>query len=43
MTGWAFFFTVIGITTLAAQLFRIIDMIERPAKQRGRRRAVAAR
>ena len=43
MTGWAFFFTVMGITTLAAQLFRLIDFIERPAKQRSRRRMAAAR
>jgi len=43
MTGWAFFFTIMGITTLAAQLFRIIDIIERPAKQRSRRKAAAAR
>ena len=28
MTGWTLFFTVVGITTCAAQLFRIIDWIE---------------
>jgi hypothetical protein len=33
MTGWAFFFTVLGITVIAAQLFRIIDIIERPARR----------
>ena len=44
MTGWSFFFMVLGITDLAAQLFRIIDIIERPAKRRSsRRRAVAIR
>ena len=44
MTGWEFFFIVLGISTLAAQLFRLIDFIERPARQRStRRRAAAAR
>ena len=28
VTGWTLFFTVVGITTCAAQLFRIIDWIE---------------
>ena len=28
MTGWTLFFTVVGITTCAAQLFRVIDWIE---------------
>ena len=44
MTGWSLFFTLLGITVMAMQLFRIIDAIERPAKRRNyRRRAVAAR
>jgi hypothetical protein len=44
MTGWTFFFMVVGVTALAAQLFRIIDLIERPAKRRtSRRRAAIAR
>lgn len=39
MTGWSFFFVLIGVAFLAAQLFRIVDAIERPARQ-SRRRAV---
>ena len=30
MTGWTFFFMVLGVGTLTAQLFRVIDAIERP-------------
>ena len=41
MTGWSFFFMVVGITTLAAQMFRIIDLLERPARRRGRRVSAA--
>ena len=41
MTGWSFFFMVVGITSLAAQMFRIIDLLERPARRRGRRVSVA--
>ena len=40
MTGWSFFFVLMGVASLVAQLFRIIDAIERPAR-RSRRRAVA--
>ena len=40
MTGWSFFFVLMCVAALAAQLFRIIDAIERPAR-RSRRRAVA--
>ena len=40
MTGWAFFFMLVGVTFLTAQLFRVIDYIERPA-QRHHRRAMA--
>lgn len=32
MTGWTFFFTVLGVAILTAQLFRLIDLIERPAQ-----------
>ena len=28
MTGWTLFFTVVGITTCTAQLFRLVDWIE---------------
>jgi len=40
MTGWSFFFILVGVASLTAQLFRIIDAIERPAR-RSRRRAMA--
>lgn len=29
MTGWTFFFVVLGVSTLTAQLFKLIDVIER--------------
>ena len=29
MTGWAFFFMLLGVGTLTAQLFRVIDWVER--------------
>ena len=32
MTGWTLFFTVLGVAILTAQLFRLIDLIERPAR-----------
>ena len=28
MTGWTLFFLVVGITTCAAQMFRVIDWLE---------------
>ena len=28
MSTWAFFFTVVGITVAAAQIFKVIDFIE---------------
>lgn len=28
MNGWVLFFEIVGITTTAAQLFRVIDWIE---------------
>lgn len=31
MTGWTLFFTLIGVGTLAAQVLRVVDYIERPA------------
>lgn len=39
MTGWSFFFVLMGVASLTAQLFRIIDAIERPTR-RSRRRAM---
>ena len=40
MTGWTLFFVVIGVGFLTAQVFRIIDAIERPAR-RSHRQAMA--
>ena len=40
MTGWGFFFMLVGITFLTAQLFRGINYIARPARH-SRRRAMA--
>lgn len=40
MTGWSFFFVLVGVVFLTAQLFRIIDAIERPCR-RSRHRAAA--
>lgn len=40
MTGWSFFFVLVGAASLTAQLFRVIDMIEQPAR-RSHRRAMA--
>jgi hypothetical protein len=37
MTGWTFFFVLVGVVFLTAQLFRVIDAIERPARRSGRR------
>ncbi len=34
MTGWTFFFTLVGIVFLTDQLFRVLDAIERPARRR---------
>ena len=41
MTGWTFFFTLIGVVFLTTQLFRIIDVIEQPARRSHRRQAMA--
>lgn len=43
MTGWSFFFVLVGVVFLTAQLFRVIDAIEHPAPRSRRHRAVAAR
>lgn len=29
MTGWAMFFMLLGVSTLAAQVLRIVDRMER--------------
>jgi hypothetical protein len=40
MTGWTYFFIILGVAFMTMQLFRVIDAIERPAR-RSRRRAMA--
>lgn len=40
MTGWSFFFMLLGVIFVTAQLFRLINAIEQPAR-RSRRRAMA--
>ncbi len=40
MTGWTFFFLLIGVATVTWQLFRLIDLIERPSRRSHRRHAV---
>ena len=37
MTGWSFFFILVGVVSLTVQLFRIIDAIERPTRRAHRR------
>lgn len=34
MTGWTLFFTIVGVAFLTAQLFHLIDFIERPTRRR---------
>ena len=34
MTGWTLFFVALGVAVLTAQLFRLIDLIERPSRKR---------
>ena len=41
MSGWTFFFVLVGIVFLTAQLFHVIDAIERPARRSHHRRAMA--
>ena len=33
MTGWSLFFTFLGVAFLTVQLFRLIDLIERPSRR----------
>lgn len=40
MTGWTFFFVLLGVVFLTSQLFRLVNAIEQPAR-RPRRHAVA--
>ncbi|MFR4087502.1 MAG: hypothetical protein ACLT1A_06300 [Dysosmobacter sp.] len=32
MIGWSFFFMLVGVSTLASQVFRVVDYIEQPAR-----------
>ena len=41
MIGWSFFFMLVGVSTLASQVFRVVDYIEQPARHT--RRHAAAR
>ena len=41
MTGWSLFFVLVGVAFLTAQVFRLVDAIERPARRPRRRRAAA--
>jgi len=34
MTAWMYLFIFIGVVFLTVQLFRVIDVIDRPAKRR---------
>ncbi len=34
MTGWTYFFELIGVVFLTAQFFRVVDAVERPARRR---------
>ena len=36
MTAWSLFFMLLGVSFLTAQIFRLIDAIERPARRSGR-------
>jgi hypothetical protein len=36
MTGWTIFFITIGVAFMTAQVFRILDAIDRPTKRRPR-------
>lgn len=33
MTGWTLFLVILGAALLTAQLFRLIDLIERPSRR----------
>ena len=42
MTGWTFFLLILGTAVLTAQLFRLIDLIERPSRRSRREMALPA-
>jgi len=33
MTVWTLFFVIVGIVVVTAQVFRVLDAIERPARR----------
>lgn len=33
MTGWTLFLVILGAALLTAQLFRLIDLLERPSRR----------
>lgn len=33
MTGWTLFFLIVGVAFLTAQLLRLIELIDRPARR----------
>ena len=40
MSGWTFFFILVGVAFLTSQIFRVVDAIERPARRHQRRTAL---
>ena len=40
MNAWTFFFILIGVCFLTAQVFRLIDMIEHPSRHSRRHASV---
>lgn len=42
MNGWTLFFIILGVAVLTAQLFRLIDLIERPSRRSGRMASLPA-
>ena len=40
MSGWTFFFVLVGVVVVTSQLFRAIEAIERPNRRRHRRSAL---
>ena len=38
MTGWTFFFILVGVVFMTAQLFRLIEYIDRPSPRSRRER-----
>ena len=39
MISWSFFFMLVGVSTLASQVFRVVDYIEQPARHTRRHAA----